>query len=388
SFNPIHYGHLTAAEDARCKLNLDFVLFIPTGIPPHKGKITYMEHRYLMTMLATHDNPYFYVSRMELDRSTSQNGPTYTVDTLRILKDMTDAELFFILGADEMLQISTWKDSDQLPSLSNWVAVTRPGYDMKGHCQGEVLEIPGLAISGTELRDRVTKNEPIKYLVHPGVKRYIKDLNLYQENAVQENATQEEMLNFESLHQAVADKLSEKRYRHTLGVIETAVILAYLHNVNLKKAYLAALLHDYAKEFSEEEKRSLCKEFAITLDTVQNQNIGLMHGQLGSEFAGRIFGIDDTEILEAIRHHTTGRAGMGKLEQIIKIADNTEPNRENYPRLEAIRAMSVSNIEMATIAAIRRDIQYTKEKGHNIHPMGMEALEYLIKQLEAATKER
>ena len=378
SFNPIHYGHLTAAEDARCKLNLDFVLFIPTGIPPHKDKITYMEHRYQMTVLATSDNPYFYVSRMELDRSVNQKSFSYTVDTLKILKKMTDAKLFFILGADEMLQMSSWKDSDKLPGLSHWVAVTRPGYDINAiNCiqndSMEILEIPGLAISGTELRKRVEKNQPVKYLIHPGVERYINDLNLYQENSLNENP-----LNYESFHQAVANNLSQKRYQHTLGVIENAVLLAFIHNVNIKKAYLAALLHDYAKELKDEEKRALCKEFALTLDPLQNQNISLVHGQLGSELAKRVFNIKDSEILDAIRNHTTGRAGMGSLEQIIKISDNAEPNRKDYPGLETIRSLAVSNLKMATAAAIRRDIQYTKEKGRSVHPLGLEALDYLL----------
>jgi len=358
AFDPIHYGHLTAAECVRCEMGLDIVLFIPTGRPPHKDTITFSEHRYLMTVLATADNPYFHTSRMELDRP----GPSYTVDTLRMLKDMTDAELFFIVGADEMLQISTWKDADALPDLCRWVPVTRPGYSIK-----EALEIPGLDISGTALRRRINTGKPIKYLITSDVEKYIRDSDLYQNHNVCDI----------EIHKAVAGQLSERRYRHTLGVIETAILLAARHGVNLRKAYLAALLHDYAKEFKEDEKRALCKKFAIPLDPIQDQYVNLVHGQLGAEFARRSFNIDDPDILEAIIYHTTGRAGMGPLEQIIKIADNIEPNRPDYPELEIIRNLSMVDLSSAAAASIKKDIRYTESKGHIIHPWGKEALEDL-----------
>lgn len=400
AFDPIHYGHLTAAECARCEKNLDFVLFIPTGTPPHKGNITYNQHRYMMTLLATADNPYFYTSRMELDRP----GPSYTVDTLRILKESTDGELFFIVGADEMLQLSAWKNSHLLPGLCNWIAVTRPGYENEKI--EEALKIPGLEISGTDLRARIKSKQPVKYLVTKEVERYINDLGLYGGYEVSH-----EKVSYEEIHKAVAGKLSQERYKHTLGVLETAILLAARHNINLRKTYLAALLHDYAKELDEEEKRARCKEFNIQLDPIQERYINLTHGQLGAELARQEFNIQDQEILSAISYHTTGRPGMGTLERIIKIADNIEPNRrefdytpdvradkseaeerpntENKPNsgdkpdsekilsMEAIRSLSSVNLDKACAAAIRRDIEYTIKKGHAVHPRGLEALKDL-----------
>ena len=357
AFDPIHYGHLTAAECTRCEMNLDFVLFIPTGQPPHKGKITFSEHRYLMAVLATADNGNFHITRMELDRP----GPSYTVDTLRFLKENTDAELFFIIGADEKIQISSWKDSDQLPGLCNWFTVTRPGYNVE-----DAVKIPGIDISGTELRKRIKSNQPVKYLIPPAVERYISELDLYRTD-------------YEKIHQAVAAQLTKKRYQHTLGVIETAILLAARYGVDMKKAYLSALLHDYAKEFTEDRKHELCKKFNVSTDTIQKQNINLMHGSLSAEFARREFGVSDQEVLDAIIYHTTGRAGMGKLERIIKIADNIEPNRTYFPGLEEIRRIAKINLNRATIASLRRDMEYTKGKGRTLHPWGGEALADLIK---------
>jgi len=383
SFDPIHYGHLSAAEGARHALDLDFVLLIPTGQPPHKTSTTFSEHRYLMTTLAAADNPYFYVSRMELDKQ----GPSYTIDTLKILKNETDAELFFIVGADEMMRIMSWKDAVSLLGICHWIAATRPGYDTSNlsihidslahthGMRGQILKIPGIDISATELRSRVINDIPIKYFIPPAVEKYIQDFGLYKHPDPKDKV----------IWQAVADKLSKKRYRHTLGVLETALLLAARHGINLHETYLAALLHDYAKELTEAEKRALCKEFNIPLDPIQTQYINLMHGQLSAELARRQFNIEDTEVLEAISYHTTGRTGMGILEKIIKIADNIEPNRPNYPGIETIKSLANTHLNQATAASIKRDIQYTKEKGHTVHPWGQLALEYLNTQFDYTT---
>ena len=311
-----------------------------------------------MTVLACANNPHFYVSRIEMDRP----GVSYTVDTLRLLKEMTTAKIFFIVGADEMLQISAWKDANLLPDLCRWVTVTRPGYNID-----KALEIPGLDISGTELRNRAEVGKSIKYLVPPRVERYVYDLNLYRKNGRCD----------EKIHHTVAAQMSDERYKHTLGVMETSILLAARYDVNLNKAYLAALLHDYAKELKEDEKRAMCKELGITIDPVQDQYINLTHGQLSAELSKREFNIDDPEILNAIRYHTTGRAGMGTLDMVVKIADNIEPNRTYYPTLKQIRLLSEVSLKEACIAAIKWDIEYTEGKGRTIHQWGLEALKDL-----------
>ena len=358
TFNPIHHGHLTVAEEVRCRLGLDYILLIPTGKPPHKKETTFSEHRYLMTRLAIEDNPRLRVSRIEIDRE----GMSYTVDTLRVLKEQTDADLFFIVGADEMNQISSWRGADILPSLCKWVAVTRPGHSIQN-----ALEIPAVDISSTELRRRISEGKTIKYWLPSAVERYIAEVGLNGE--------------FEKIHKAVKAKLSEKRYKHTLGVIETSLILAARHGVNMKKAYLAALLHDYAKEHSDKEKRKMCKQFGIQLDSVQEENIGLIHGQLSAKLANTEFGITDDEVLKAISFHTTGCIGMDSLGQLIKIADNIEPNRPDHPDLEKIKAVAKEDLVRGAIISIERDISYNIEKGKKVHHWSPEALEYLRRQV-------
>jgi nicotinate-nucleotide adenylyltransferase len=181
TFDPIHHGHLVAASEVASAFKLDGVLFVPTGEPWQKSKVTDSEHRYLMSVIATASNPRFTVSRVDIDR----NGPTYTVDTLRDIRSAhPDAELFFITGADAIKQILEWKDVDQVWPLAHFVAVTRPGHKLElpeapaGAIS--VLEIPALAISSTDVRARVAKGDPVWYLVPDGVVQYIGKHNLYQ----------------------------------------------------------------------------------------------------------------------------------------------------------------------------------------------------------------
>ena len=181
TFDPIHHGHLVAASEVASAFNLDGVLFVPTGEPWQKSKVTDGEHRYLMSVIATASNPRFKVSRVDIDR----DGPTYTVDTLRDIRAMhPDAELFFITGADAIKQILEWKDVDQVWPLAHFVAVTRPGHQLElppaPSGAISVLEIPALAISSTDVRARVAEGEPVWYLVPDGVVQYIGKHNLYQ----------------------------------------------------------------------------------------------------------------------------------------------------------------------------------------------------------------
>lgn len=184
TFDPIHHGHLVAASEVAQSFDLDEVIFVPTGIPWQKEKVTESEHRYLMTVIATASNPRFTVSRVDVDR----DGPTYTIDTLRDLKQQRpDASLFFISGADAVAQILSWRDHDELWALAHFVAVSRPGHVLNtaGLPSKDVsqLEIPALSISSTDCRARVRKGHPVWYLVPDGVVQYIAKHDLYRSKA-------------------------------------------------------------------------------------------------------------------------------------------------------------------------------------------------------------
>jgi len=195
TFNPIHHGHMVTAQEALDQFSLDRVVFIPTGDPPHKVEdlLAHAEDRYLMTVIAISSNDSFFVSRAEIDR----RGKSYTIETVKELRNTygADAELFFITGADAILEILTWKNTDEIVTLAKFIAATRPGYDLskieglkstlfrseKEADEGiSIMEIPALAISSTDIRKRIKQGRPINYLVPEGVNNYIIKHGLYK----------------------------------------------------------------------------------------------------------------------------------------------------------------------------------------------------------------
>lgn len=188
TFDPIHHGHLFAAEEARARFRLDPVIFIPCGQPPHKAdqEISPAECRYIMCALATASNPHFEVSRLEIDRP----GPSYTIETLRHYRQRLgpEAELFFVTGADAILEILTWREPDAVLREARCIAVNRPGSDLSHLSNAigehraariEVLDLPAIEISSTGIRDRARKGLPIRYLTPDVVVDYITKEGLY-----------------------------------------------------------------------------------------------------------------------------------------------------------------------------------------------------------------
>jgi nicotinate-nucleotide adenylyltransferase len=192
TFDPIHYGHLMAAEEARVRFELERVLFVPNGQPPHKKDypVSAAEHRYAMTLLATCSNLRFEASRMELERP----GASYTVDTMAAIREQLGAEaaLYFITGADAVQEILSWKDPRRLLGLCELIAAARPGYrlsealsslDAEMRERVRVLDIPGVAVSSTEMRARAAAGLPLTYLAPPQVVSYIAKHGLYSPGA-------------------------------------------------------------------------------------------------------------------------------------------------------------------------------------------------------------
>jgi nicotinate-nucleotide adenylyltransferase len=184
TFDPIHHGHLVAASEVADRFALDEVVFVPTGHPWQKGEIAVSpaEDRYLMTVIATASNPRFHVSRADIER----DGPTYTVDTLRDLRDQygPKAQLFFITGADALAKILSWKDTDQVFALAHFIGVTRPGFHLSdAHLPADtvsLVQVPAMSISSTDCRARVAAGKPVWYHVPDGVVQYIAKRRLYR----------------------------------------------------------------------------------------------------------------------------------------------------------------------------------------------------------------
>lgn len=191
TFDPIHLGHLIIAENIRESMSLAKIIFIPTGRPPHKNiaEVTDAIHRYNMVCKAIRGNPFFEVSRMEIDRP----GYTYTVDTLRELRQVygDGARLFFITGADIIPELPTWKEFEKIFSMCEIVAVLRPGYERseiakeitkleKGYkARIYIVDAPLIGISSTWIRQNIKEGKSIRYLVPAEVEEYIRTNGLY-----------------------------------------------------------------------------------------------------------------------------------------------------------------------------------------------------------------
>ena len=171
-------------------------------------------------------------------------------------------------------------------------------------------------------------------------------------------------------------RLSEKRYGHTLRVADTAGDLARVHGLDEDRARLAALLHDAARETGPEEFLRLAGEWELSVGEPERQSPKLLHGPVAAELARRELGIEDEEVLEAVRAHTTGKPFMGPLALALYVADKIEPARE-YPSVERLRALAREDLRAAATESLRRAIAHNEQRGRPIHPASRETLEWL-----------
>jgi nicotinate-nucleotide adenylyltransferase len=214
TFNPVHYGHLTIAEEIRQRFSLDRIYFVPSSLPPHKSPedVASPLDRFLMVTLATVSNPSFFVSSVEIDRG----GRSYSIDTVQYFRQQfgKEAHIYFIMGLDAFWEISTWKNFTELIASCKLVVTSRPGMDLQNAVknlpkillnhhqglrfslsagkafqelntvvdQGEdlfLVEVPGIGISSTMVRSRALAGKSLRYLVPPVVEEYIKKHGLY-----------------------------------------------------------------------------------------------------------------------------------------------------------------------------------------------------------------
>lgn len=184
-------------------------------------------------------------------------------------------------------------------------------------------------------------------------------------------------MDINSIRTKLQGMLLEKRFNHSLMVCETAKELARMYGADEKKAEIAGLLHDCAKNFSKDEMFSLCEKYAIKLDEVTKKQVGLIHAFLGAEIAKDLFGIDDDEIYDAIFYHTVGKPDMSLLTKIIYIADAIEPLR-NYDGVEHLRELAHSDLDKALVYQIDITIKSVLKKGSLLHLNTVDTRNYYL----------
>ena len=376
TFNPIHNGHLIAAEEVMQQIGLTEVIFVPAGTPPLKdaAKTASARHRHMMCVLAASYNPNFSVSTIEIDRE----GTSYTVDTIaHMANDKPDAELFFIVGADVSYGFHKWRRFDDILTMCKIVITTRPGNAMnetlieKYRDRIIPITISDIDISSTRIRDLFSRGEFVRYLLPLSVSEYIHKEGLYREH-------------FERLKQILRIDLSAERFAHSLSVMAEAESLGLCHGQNaetLEKLRLAGLLHDCAKNFCDERPfadiDNLCRSGGSPLNEFFKDVPWLAHSFAGAVLAKVKYDVTDPEVLNAISCHTFGKANMTVIDKIIYTADFIEPTRSLDEARSHARKLAYKNLDEAMIFILNHTIEKTAARGLPVHKDSLAALKDL-----------
>lgn len=357
AFDPIHMGHVIAAEAALERLGLDRVLMLPSGEPPYKRVHASREDRMRMVTLACADRPGLEPCDAEIRRP----GATYTVDTLRALRKDHPSDIFcYILGRDAAESLPKWRGIGEIASLASFAVIDRPGF-------GQIPQVPGLNIecvpakcpdiSSGRVRERVAAGEDIGGLVPDNVAAYIRAQGLYLCEY-----TEAEIL------EKLKKTISLHRWHHTLGVADTALRLAGRYGINPGKARLAALLHDCAKSLPYGEMRRLVQDNVPDTDALELDAEPVLHAPAGMVLARRDYGVNDPEVLQAIRRHTLGGENMTPLDALIYVSDFIEPGRRRFPGLDKVRELAETDIFAAMRLSAGLSNDYLISRGQQPHP--------------------
>ncbi|MCI7733828.1 MAG: bis(5'-nucleosyl)-tetraphosphatase (symmetrical) YqeK [Dysosmobacter sp.] len=386
TFNPPHLGHLTAARAVFELLNLDQLLLVPAGMPPHKelpaGSPT-PEQRLEMTRLAGEQLGLGDRVRT-LDIEVYRQGKSFTADTLAQLKAQhPEDELWLLMGTDMFLTLQAWHEPGKILSLAGIAAFGRTEEDTEELFSAQreylyqtypqarlfTLTIPGVIdVSSTELREKLAKGEGASLLA-PAVYGYILREGLYNTGADLKH------LSLSQLRPVALSYLKHKRIPHVLGTEQEAIRLAERYGADVEKARRAALLHDCTKKLDMEEQLALCRRYGIQLDELEQKALKLLHSKTGAAIARDVFGVDD-DIYSAIWYHTTGHAGMTKLEKIIYLADYIEPSRD-FPGVDKLRKVCYEDLDRGLLMGLEMTIEEMTSMGNPVHHATIEARDAL-----------
>ena len=386
TFNPPHLGHVTAARAVFELLKLDLLLVVPDRQPPHKtlpeGSPT-PEQRLEMTRLAAEQLGLGEKVRV-LDVELKREGRSYTSDTLAQLKEQyPEDELWLLMGTDMFLTIQSWHAPEKILSLAGIAAFGRTEADTeelfsvqrdylyRTYPQARIftLTIPGVVdVSSTELRAMLAQGKG-GHLLPPAVYGCILREGLYDTRADLKH------LPLRTLRPVALSYLKYKRIPHVLGTEQEAVRLAERYGADVRKAQVAALLHDCTKKLDMEQQLALCRRYGIRLDELEQKALKLLHAKTGAAIARDVFGVDD-EIYRAIWWHTTGHANMTLLEKIIYLADYIEPSRD-FPGVDKLRSVCYKDLDEGLLLGLEMSIEEMTNMGNPVHHATIEARDAL-----------
>lgn len=361
SFDPVHKEHFNMAKSVIKELNLDLLYVIPTFKAPHKkGAVESDKDRFNMLLKCFENEPKIIVSPFEIESL----GVSYSYLTVSHFKNLhQDAELFFLVGTDMLSSFLTWKNPEIIVKNASLVLVSRSGEELFDknaikavesslNVKVKKLNYVGGNVSSTKIRVYNALKLDISDFVLDGVKNYILKNNLYSGNY---------------LYNYIASSLPEKRKIHTAGVITTAIKLAKQLGVNVEKAEITALLHDCAKYLDASSFNGFTLEKGVPK--------AIEHQFLGAYVAKTVLNINDEEILDAIRYHSTGKENMSLLAKIIYVADLIEPNRK-YSGVEILREKISQDFNSGFAYCTQEVLNFLKESGEPIYHLAYDVANY------------
>ena len=379
-FNPPHLGHILAAKEFQRVLGLDLLLFVPVYLPPHKvlpPDTPDATRRLELLRLATQNVRFALVDDLEFRRA----GASYTVETLRALKERYPRDkLYLCMGTDMLLSFDSWYHPKEICALAQVVMAHRNDADestledyahtFKKRYGKAPLFIPNdfLEMSSTAVR-RLLILGGAEADLDPKVYRRIHELGLYGVNRNRKN------LPFEQLKQESLQLHNESRVNHVIGCSETAVELAKVHGANVEDAARAGILHDVTKALSGADQLRLCETYGIIIDDFLRTHTKLLHAPTAAAVAEHVFG-ENPAVCEAIRWHTSGRANMSTLEKIIYVADYMEPNRD-FPGVEELRRLAYSDLDAALLLGLEMTQEHLAQQHAPMGQASQEAMAFL-----------
>ena len=386
TFDPPHNGQIAAAKAAMERLSLDKLLLIPTFIPPHKALpagAASPRKRYDMAVLATAAlGKKAEVLDMELERG----GPSYTWETLRLLRSRyPEDELWLLMGSDMFLTLQDWREPRQVMALARIGAFSRMESGeadafarqkafLEREYGADVTVIPNpqaVELSSTEVRQALAQGGG-EALLPPAVYGYVLREKLYGTHKTLMGLTPDE------LRPIALSCLKPKRMPHVLGTEQEAVRLVRRYGGDETQARIAALLHDCTKKLDMAEQLALCAAYDIPLDELEQRALKLLHSKTGAAVARRVFGVEDA-VYDAIWYHTTGKPDMTRLEKIIYLADYIEPSRD-FPGVEELRKAVYEDLDHGLLLGLTMTIQEMEEMGNPVHHLTRDARDYLLKR--------
>lgn len=382
SFNPLHVGHIRAANFAKEAFSLDKLLLIPSGVSCHKAvpeNTPTDAQRLEMLQLATADCEGLEACDVELQRG----GVSYTWETVETLRrQYPDAELYLCVGTDMFLSFHNWKYPEKILPYVTLAVLDRGGNSADEIAQQTqnlqdlgarivFADNPITRISSTDLRRMLAFRCADAFLPKP-VADYIHNHGLYGTDRDLKN------LPMEALEQTVIGLLKPSRVAHVLGCRDTSAELAKIWGADETDAARAGMLHDITKALDGPLQLDLCRAYDVELNAFSQANPKTLHALTGSLVAERIFG-ENEDVVSAICSHTTGKANMNTLEKIIYVADYMEPNR-NFDGVEELRRLAYTDLDKALKLGLEMTLALLKEQGREVSPESQEALAWLNTQ--------